>query len=390
MYFGKMKIRDVISYSFNKIRRGGLKTVLCIAAVFIGILSVCTAFTAGEMSKTALKNELSEIGIRGSALYTKNGEGIGLNKEQIKMLEKTDGVESLMPFSVETGGVYMNKQSFSALVIGADENLQSVWDIKVLYGRSFDKTDVEEKRNVAIIDSDFSNKVFKRSNTVGKRLFLSLGDRTEYFEIIGIVKSQKSGLQSILGASVPEIVYIPSSFSGSADKIAVICSGEDSVKACSVLAYEIKEISGVDLDYKDLDVYADSFLKIGNIVAGLAAAMGFISLIVGGIGVTCNMLSAADERRREIGILLSLGAGKKDILLTFLFESVLLCMIGGGLALSACAAIAGTAMKGYNGVPLFSGGVFGIIVSLLCGSVFGIIPAVRASMLDPAEAMREY
>ena len=383
-----MRLKDVAAYSLNKIRHGGIKTALCTAAVFIGVLSVCVAFTAGEVSKTALKNELSEIGIRGSALYTANGSGLGLNVEQIEKLAATEGVNCLMPFSLGSGGVSMNKQSFSALVIGADENLQSVWEVDVLYGRGFSKNDLEEKKNVALIDGDLSLAVFKRTNTVGKRLFLSVGDKAGYYEIIGVVRSQKAGLQSLIGASVPEIVYIPYSVSDNVDKLAVSCVG-DSKEVCAALAYEIKEISGVDLDYKDLDVYADSFLRIGDIVAKLAAAMGFISLFVGGIGVMSNMLSAADERKREIGVLLSLGAGKKDILLTFLFESVLLCVIGGTLALAVCDLFAGTLLKGYQGIPYFSGGVFGIAVSLLCGSLFGVIPAIRASMLDPAEAMRE-
>ncbi|MBQ7625318.1 MAG: FtsX-like permease family protein, partial [Clostridia bacterium] len=205
---------------------------------------------------------------------------------------------------------------------------------------------------------------------------------------VGITRSQKKSLQSVLGAGVPEVIYLPSGAGRKADKLAVICGeGVSCERVCKELSLRLKELTGTEYAYKDLEVYKDSFLKISAAVSILAAALGGTALLVGGVGVMSNMAAAAESRRREIGIYVSQGASKKDVALLFLTESVSICLLGGLIAWCLCAAL--SALYIPDKFTFIKSGLVGIASSVLCGAVFGLIPALRAASLDPTDTIRE-
>jgi len=131
-----------------------------------------------------------------------------------------------------------------------------------------------------------------------------------------------------------------------------------------------------------------------NIIAICLTAIGAISLFVAGIGIMNIMLVSVSERTREIGIRKSIGAKRGDIVLQFLIEATLLSLIGGfiGLLLSFAVILpVSGAMSRFTGppaIPYLSVTIAGFVFSLIVGVVFGVYPALRASRLDPVEALR--
>lgn len=384
-----MKISDIIKLSFSHIYCGGVKTFLCIIAMLAGVFSFCIACYAGEFATNTVEYELNKIGIKGIAFYSSNLST--LTQAELRSVSDVKGVENIMPMSFITGNIKMKNSERTALVIGADQNLQKVWNVELLYGRSFNYNDIFLGKNVVIVDSEYANNIYHRDNVVGKTLTVEINGITDIYEIIGVILPQKESIQMLVGSQVPEIVYIPSAKTEKIDMLAVTCmTGYDTEKVSIRVQNKIKDQTGISVNYKNLDVYIDSFSKIVDIVALLGAIFASIALIVGGIGVMSNMLNKTEQRKYEIGVYLSLGASKRDICLMFLFESILICLIGGvlGWALSTGVfEIFNTAFQG-TGVSNSIVATYGVIASCLCGVIFGLFPAAKAAMMKPIDAIR--
>jgi len=384
-----MRKRDIFLLAYSNIKYGGVKVVLCIIAVLTGVLSFCIAKHGGEYAKDVIKNELDTLGIRGIAVYSKSD--VSLTEDDYSEIRNVEGVEYAVPLSVMNGKLRYRQNVSSALIIGTTDEIASVWSLKIKYGKFFDQEQMLYKEPCAVIDSDLAYEMYKRENVVGKTVSLSGDDGYTSFKIIGVVNSQKRSLQSIIGADVPAIIYVPCSTITGADFAAVSCLNDFDVDSVSSKITDVlRERNGVAFSYKNLDVYMSSFKKIIGIVALLASGFAVVALIAGGIGVMSNMLSAAESRHYEIGVIISLGATKKDILKIYLIESVLICLIGGliGWALGEC--ILDYISFKYD-IAFQSGvsvAIAGIGVSLICGVVFGVIPAIYASSIKPINALK--
>ena len=384
-----MKIRDVIKLSMHHVICGGLKTFLCIIAVFAGVFAFCVACYAGKYAGNTVSKELENLGIKGIAFYS--GNKIELSSDDLLDIKGVNGVSNVMPLSVITSTVKMKNNERSALLLSVDDSLEKIWNVKVLFGRAFNKSDMANRRNVAIVDAEYAYDIYKRENIVGREINIQIDGLYEKYEIVGVIKSQKKGIQTLVGTSVPEVVYIPYVNVTDIDMVAISClKGYDHDDVSTRVKNRIRDKTGLSMNYKNLDIYMDSFGNIIDTVALLAAAFASISLAVGGIGVMSNMLNKAEQRRYEIGVYISLGASKRDICLMFLFESIIICLIG-GIAGWIISSLLYDIMGSTFGIALSADGTiatYGIIASTVCGAVFGIFPAVKAASMKPINAIR--
>ena len=273
----------------------------------------------------------------------------------------------------------------------------------VAEGRFFSESDVDHAADVVVIGDEIREKLFLHEDPIDKRLQLG----HDSYLVVGVF--EKKG--RMFGESQDNFVAIPlttfdrrfpwikaGGSNGDALRIATIPYRPDQVpvmieKARAVLRVRrhVRFDQPDDFGIVTPDKMIESFQ---GITSGITLAMVFIalvSLVIGGVGVMNIMLVSVTERTREIGVRKAVGAFRRDIVLQFLTEATTLSVIGGAIGVAVGIAVPAAVKKVFDALPaetpLWSV-LVGLIVSISVGLFFGIYPAIKASRLDPIEALR--
>jgi putative ABC transport system permease protein len=270
-------------------------------------------------------------------------------------------------------------------------------DLKVLAGRAISGADVDGASRVTLISHDLAVHFYKSDEASLGEFLIVNGTR---LQIVGVVDDNQGTGQNYFGGSyyfvVPYTTY-HNMTPGPVDGVMVwALTPNDEAAARDEVLSLLAHSHGATAKYtvqstKDQIAQTE---KVLDIIAISLTAIGAISLFVAGIGIMNIMLVSVSERTREIGIRKSIGAKSGDIVLQFLIEATLLSLIGGfiGLLLSFVVILpVSGAMSRFTGppaIPYANVIASGFIFSLVVGVVFGVYPALRASRLDPVEALR--
>lgn len=375
-----------------------MRTMLTVIGIAVGVMSVVTVASIGELGKSSINTELTGMGMDNLVVSAQSGSSQKLTESELDRIKKLDTVGNAMPLmSMMTSGKLRGSYG-TYMVWGVNEDADNVIDLEVLHGRLLNRGDISGKAKVCVIDEAIALDNYKRTNIVGKTISLSIGGNTVEFEIAGVVKNGVNTLQNMLGGFIPDFVYIPYSvmqeYSGRSSFDQITVKLEDTAQSVSAAA-EVKKMLSAGSSESDYSV--DNLLsqkeKMNNILsiasAALSAVAG-ISLIVSGISIMTVMLVSVSERTREIGIKKSIGASRGIIITEFLFESVLITFIGGVIGITA-----GVIISALIGAAAGSGltvnfGLCGIVllISLAVGGIFGVYPAFKAADLKPVDALR--
>jgi putative ABC transport system permease protein len=273
-------------------------------------------------------------------------------------------------------------------------------------GGFFTERDVAGAAKVCVIGHTIVARLFQTTNPMGKIIRI----RNIPFEVIGVLEEKGANL---VGDDQDDVVLAPYTtirkrIQGSGfDNVDVVFASARSPELMSEAQHEIRQLlferhhippdDPADFEVNDMTEIAAIFGTITGTMTALLASIAGISLLVGGVGIMNIMLVSVTERTREIGIRLAVGARSRDILCQFLVEAVLLSAIGGmiGFLLGWIASI-GIIMLINARLPgsdwpvavSFWAAVVAILFSSAVGVFFGFFPALRASRLDPIEALR--
>lgn len=388
-----MQVLDLFLLAWRNVHRAGIRTRLCVLAICIGITSVTTVLSVGGTAEQRVSQELERIGISGLAFYTKSGNAFP--EDAIQVIAQSDGVTAVMPMSMSSGTISLRTLRSTAGILGVNQHLDQVFQLDVLHGDLPTMQQIRGQARVAVIEDTLAEKVYQRTNIVGKSIYISAGGVYEKLEICGVIRSQSESFSSLIGTKLPYLIYLPyttlqtMTTTAITDKMIVSVDREQPDIEQTVLG-NLSRLSEEEYLCENLDHYVDSFTTVTSIVSLLISGIAAISVIVGGIGVMNSMVSAVDARTREIGIYRALGAKKQDIIGTYLFEAILLCLSGSiyGILLNIVIFL----MLGrYLGVVMdFSLNHAGISLgaAMICGILFGLLPAIRAARLDPIQAIR--
>ncbi|MGC5328263.1 ABC transporter permease [Brevibacillus sp. SYSU BS000544] len=377
----------------NKMRSG-----LTMLGIIIGITSVIAVNTLGEGGQQAIVKEIEKFGASSFNVIVdwnskEEYKNQDLTIEDTEILTKASSfIEKMVPLNYGNADIQGPKKSERTHIIatGADYlDIQS--NIRLVKGRFLSRDDDIEKRSVVVLDAQTAKALFKNQNPVGKRVRMY----NTSVVVIGVVQEDKFRFDM----SQSGTAYIPirfhqtfmeepyvSSFLGKASSKETVDQASQQTKNYLNRKHGHKDhymVRSLQQEVSQFNQMTDMLTLVFSVIAG-------ISLFVGGIGVMNIMLVSVTERTREIGIRKALGAQRRDILIQFLIESVIVCLIGGAVGVLLGIGLAAIIAKFANLPPFLAWDsvflAFGF--SSAIGIFFGLYPANKAAKLDPIEALR--
>ncbi|MGN0690011.1 MAG: ABC transporter permease [Oscillospiraceae bacterium] len=390
---------ECIKQSMRVIRKSRLKAFLTVGGIAIGVSAVVIISSIGEMGKTAVDRQLTNMGMDSFVVTGTANNSDGLWENDLEVLKTVPNVRNAMPLMNYFTSITARGEESAAMVWGVNEDADDVIELVAKSGRLINKGDVLSGRRVCVVDEQIALDRYKRDNIIGKEIDIVIDGREESFEVIGVVSNGVNILQNMFGDLVPSFVYVP--YTTLADEtsnryftqIAVKLYDEsDSDSVSNALSHAVlcSRDEKIEIRVENLLKQKSQMNEIADISAKALGIIAGISLVVSGLSVMTVMLVSVKERTREIGIKKSIGAKSEDILFEFLTEAVLITLIGG-----ISGAVIGTVVSYVAGMmvglPSFMGikGILGVIMfTVLVGAVFGAYPAYKASTLSPVVALR--
>ncbi|MFL6561435.1 MAG: ABC transporter permease [Bacillus sp. (in: firmicutes)] len=386
-----MGILQSIKMALRSIRSNKLRAVLTMLGIIIGVSSVIVLVSIAQGSA---KNVTSQINQLGTNLLTVNtySTDIELTEDKISELSDISGVKAVSP--VVSGRVYVKKDRTSSQITltGTNAAYSTVRDAKVSQGRFITDLDVEYRQKIAVLGSETAATFFGTVNPVGQYIQVS----GTSFKVVGVLASKGSSL----GQSGDNVVIVPLSTGqrlvGSTTISTVYLQGKsedqmdavmNEVKLSLASMYPGKSDSYGVTNQQDV---MDTMSSVSDTMTMMLGGIASISLLVGGIGIMNIMLVSVSERTKEIGIRKAIGAKRRDVLLQFLIEAVVLSSMGGligilfGLGLGKMVSSLMSLSIAYSPTVILSSFLFSLVV----GVVFGVFPANKASKLNPIQALR--
>ncbi len=399
-----------------------LRSLLTMLGIIIGIAAIITIVSTIKGTNEQIKQNLIGSGTDAVNIELYQGEGKMnflwnpvpdgvpiIKKQDLEEIEKIDGVSKACTYMRReySENVFYKNKSFSGSLYGIDENYFEVNNFYVEMGRTFQEEDFTQFRKVAIIDKETAETLFQGVNPVGKVVEIF----GEPFTVIG-VSEKKIKFKPVINSFQDYMTYAGQSMGqifvpdkcwsiicrfDEPQNIVVECNSTDDMtkagkKTADYLNSRITTNGEEEIAYKN-----DDLLKQAKQIQDLSSStnnqlllIASISLIVGGIGVMNIMLVSVTERTKEIGLKKALGARRKRILLQFLTEASVLTSIGGivGVIVGIVMAnvISKIAMTPVAISPVAT--IIAVVFSTVIGIIFGIIPAMKASKLNPIDALR--
>ncbi len=386
------------------------RAILTTLGVVIGILAVATTMTVSNGLGNNFKESIASVGsdvlyvsrmpwiITGDFFRYRNRPRIDFKDSQT-LSQKLSDVKAINPSTGSQRNVKFRSNVLESVpVIGTTEKQMLVASGVPEFGRFFTGSDVYSRKFVCVIGQEIRENLFGNIDPLHRDIKIGRYD----FRVVGVMEKQGSG-GFFGGPNFDRQIFVPitSFLKAFGDRnrgftIAVKVPDQEGIED---FRYEligemrkVRKLAPTDEDNFSINSM-DSLLNAYNNVMGVVILIGFIitsfSLFVGGIGVMNIMLVSVTERTREIGIRKALGARRRIILTEFLIESSFICLIGGtiGLILSygVAAIINDLVMPASVSLPVVA---VAIIISFLVGIVSGITPAMKASKLNPIDALQ--
>ena len=380
------------------------RTALVLLAMAIGVAAVVILTALGDGARRYVMDEFASLGTNLLIVLPGRTETAGMGAalmvsetprdltiEDAESLKRLPLVNRVAPVSLGTAAVSQKQREREVQIVGSSAELLPVRHLTLAQGRFLPESDLDRGQPVCVIGSNTRKELFGAEPALGQ--WLRIGDRR--FRVIGVLASTGSSM----GLDPEDVVIIPVATAqmlfNTTSLFRILIEGKNRESLQQMESYILQTLRERHQGEEDVTVVSqDAVLKtFDRILQALTltlAGIAAISLAVAGILIMNVMLISVSQRLSEIGLLKALGATPSQILRLFLTEAALLSLLGAvfGLLLG----ISGNYLVGraYPAFPMTAplwAVIAALLVSLLTGLVFGVMPARRASRLDPVQAL---
>ena len=413
-----MNLYEALRMAANGLLANRLRSSLTMLGILIGVTAVILLVAVGNGASVQINNQIQALGANVIYVYPSNAKGAGgvsqgfgtgtsltqADVDAINSRQQDPDVVAAIPITQTGGQITYGNQNYFAPTIGTSTAFPQVRDYQIAEGSFFTEDDLNARHRVVVLGQTVVDNLFGSADPVGQTIKIS----RQSFRVIGVFASKGgTGFGSQDNVVVAPITTVWAYLTGargkaisqivaSASSASTVTQAETEITTILLEQHQISDVTQADFQLQSQQDLLNQATSIATALTLVLGAIAGISLVVGGIGIMNIMLVTVTERTREIGIRKAIGARRRDILVQFLIEAMVLSGLGGALGIAVGALLANEAphipaiASSSFPAPVVSASsvLLAFCVSVAIGLFFGIYPANRAARLHPIEALR--
>ncbi|MCR5173869.1 MAG: ABC transporter permease [Oscillospiraceae bacterium] len=389
-----------VKMALRSIGANKMRAALTMLGIIIGVMALVVLVSLVDSATSSITSEVSSLGSSLLTVRVTDDKGVPVKLQDLEAWVDTEpSIAAVAPYAASTATGKFGTESADFNVYGVTQDEYKIQSMQLTMGRFIAASDVKNSNRVCVIPEGTAEDLIGYKDCLGKEISLN-GIK---YTVVGVLEDEEESLATILSGGM-KTAYIPytslmrlSTDNGSTISTFYIGAAEGYTldQAEEVMKNLLLERFNEDDDAFSIssqNMIEEAMGRISNFLNILLGGIAAISLIVGGIGIMNIMLVTVTERTREIGIRKAIGASRRTILVQFLIEAVVLCMLGCALGIfvswgilqiiSAITASASISFRLNARVVLLS-----VLFCFLIGVIFGLYPANKAAKMKPIDAL---
>lgn len=407
-----MILPEIIKISFQAIKTNIVRTVITCSIIGIGIMALVCILTSVDGLKLYLSNSFSAMGANTFKIRNKS-IGFNLDGDNVapkvyrnityleaktfrEMMNTYDCSVQYMATRSSTIKYKRIKSNPNIMIVGTDESYIKTEGYDIVKGRNFNSKEINAGKNVAILGHSVAKKIFGKNYIINNNIIKI--DDIKYY-VIGVLNEKGSSFITTDDIVLTSLKRAKQDFNYGEQSYIISIKGSENdslgkaIDECIALMRNVRKLKPNQENNFDIlksDSISGMFLEKMSMATLAGFIIGIITLFGAAVGLMNIMLVSVTERTKEIGTLKAIGANNTNILVQFLLEAIVICLLGGILGIVLGVSIGNVVSMMIDGkfIMPWNWISLGIGFCIVVGIVSGIYPAIKAAKLDPVEALR--